>query len=106
MKVCYKLLLGLVLVMGVLVSGCVEQSIVDFGDIPPEKYCENDDDCLTSCGTVVGPGSCYNKEYVQKFNFSDPTNNSIDETCCECDYFEPHSCFCMNNYCTINENYN
>ena len=58
------------------------------------KYCETDDDCLTSCGGEVGRGSCYNKAYV------DP-DNPPDKTCCLCEIcLSCITCECIDNICT------
>lgn len=79
-------------------------------EIPDEKYCEKDDDCITSCGSPSGfldQGSgCYNKEFVkQSWNEIGQLIGSgkgpIDGACCTCDIATyPYSCICKNNVCT------
>jgi len=89
-----EVMLGLILISVILVSGCTIK------EIPPEKYCKTDEDCLTSCGTKIGKGSCYNKNYFE-FDEKGMLVNQIDNTCCECDYTECNHCICKNNYCTV-----
>lgn len=75
-----------------------------------EKYCEIDEDCITSCGSPSGfldtGSNCYNKEYViQSWNESGlligSGNSPIDGACCLCDTATyPYHCTCQNNICT------
>lgn len=100
MKIDYKIFLIVVLIGVVLVSGCVKE------EIPPEKYCENDDDCLTSCNSpsgFAGLGSdCYNADYVKNKwkNKEGYINSPIDDVCCGCDdATNPFRCVCKKNMC-------
>ena len=96
MKMCYKLLLGLVLIVGVLVSGCVEQSIVDFDDAQPKKYCEKDDDCVPA--TCCHSKECINKLYQPTCKGIDCTEEDIPDRAYSLD-----DCICKNNLC-VNKN--
>ena len=70
--------------------------------VSPEKYCEEDKDCITSCGSSIGKGNCFNIRYV-KINGS-AIRSPLDDTCCGCDYVQYNHCECQNNQCkTIKE---
>ena len=82
------------LLAAIIISGCVKT------EISPEKHCEQDSDCLTSCGNPVGHGGCFNKEYVQRFNLTGFINSPIDGTCCGCAMTTGNvECLCQDNKC-------
>ena len=99
MKIQYKILLVIFCVSLFIVVGCAKK------EIPPEKYCEKDEDCLTSCGSPEGHGECFNKDYVKSFNLTGlinkPINSPIDGACCACPTSEGVvQCLCQNNICS------
>ncbi len=106
MKIQYKMvLLGLILIGVVWVSGCEEK------EIPLEKYCKTENDCLTSCGVLSGftetGSNCYNKDFVISA-WNNTTNSSgkspIDGTICISDTATfPFECRCKRNVCVIKE---
>ena len=91
-----KLKIGLILIIVILVlsGGLIflnEHGLITKSD--DLKYCESDDDCITSCGREIGRGSCYNKAFVEP-------NNPPDNTCCRCEDCRPCiTCKCIYNTC-------
>ena len=65
-----------------------------------KKYCEFDDDCVTSCGGEEGRGDCFNKKFVS-------FNNPPDNICCACENCAPcYTCACEDNVCTSEKSIN
>ncbi len=66
-------------------------------EFPPLYYCEQDSDCLTSCGPEIGRGSCYNKAFVGP-------GNPPDNVCCLCENCQPCvTCECISNVCVTKD---
>ncbi|NQV09365.1 hypothetical protein HQ529_05945 [Candidatus Woesearchaeota archaeon] len=89
-----NILIGIVLLLlvGVLViGGCVEQSAIDFENIPPEKYCKEDSDCV--------PAQCCHATDVVNKDYA-PDCKNID---CTDDCRGPLDCLCGKTICENNE---
>lgn len=77
-----------ILVLGViLVSGCIAE------EIPEEKYCDEDSDCVPA--TCCHADSCVNKDFEQDCNSIFCTMECVPDTMdCGQGY-----CACINNEC-------
>jgi len=69
------------------------------------KHCNSSDDCVTSCGSEVGRGDCYNKNYYPKdYDMYSDWKSPMDNTCCTCENCASCiTCECINNTCTSKE---
>ena len=77
-----------------ILNGCDKSNNVPIVIDGSLKYCDTDDDCLTSCGEEIGRGECFNKKYI---SFDNPPDN----ICCACENCNPcYRCTCDNNICT------